>query len=31
MDAIELMVLAENKFKILKTKEIWEAPSDEET
>ena len=26
----ELMVLAENKYKILKTKEIWEAPSEEE-
>jgi hypothetical protein len=31
MYATELMILAENKFKILKTTEIWEAPSDEET
>jgi hypothetical protein len=31
MDAMELMILAENKYKILKTKEIWEAPSAEKT
>jgi hypothetical protein len=30
-DPIELMVIAETKYKILKTKEIWEAPSEEET
>jgi hypothetical protein len=31
IDSTELMTLAGSKFKILKTKEIWEAPSDEET
>ena len=30
LESNELMVLAENKYKILKTKEIWEAPSEEE-
>jgi hypothetical protein len=30
-DPIELMVMAETKYKILKTKEIWEAPSEEES
>jgi hypothetical protein len=30
-DAFDLMVLAVNKNNILKTKEIWEAPSEEET
>ena len=30
-DPVELMVMAETKYKILKTKDIWEAPSDEET
>jgi hypothetical protein len=30
-DPVELMVMAETKYKILKTKDIWEAPSEEET